>query len=87
MFLSKATHNKYICQKKVKQYISVGTVRMFIEPSAKHLHLKGNPFHVYNTDSSDKMLHKYLFLFFIFYWSITLVRGTEGSCERHVTIR
>ncbi|CAL8365855.1 unnamed protein product [Arctogadus glacialis] len=35
--LSKATYNKSICQKKEKQqYISVGTVRMFIEPSAKH---------------------------------------------------
>ena len=35
--LSRATHNKSICQKKEEQhYISVGTVRMFIEPSAKH---------------------------------------------------
>ena len=35
--LSKASYNKYICQKKEKlQYISVGTERMFIEPSAKH---------------------------------------------------
>ena len=35
--LSKATYNQYICQKKGKQqYISVGTVRMFIEQSAKH---------------------------------------------------
>ena len=35
--LSKATYNNYICEKKEKQqYISVGTVRMFIEPSAKH---------------------------------------------------
>ena len=38
-FLSKATYNKYICQKKDKhnniQYISVGTVRMLIEPSVK----------------------------------------------------
>ena len=33
---SKATYNKYICQKIEKQYIAVGTVRMFIEPSAKH---------------------------------------------------
>ena len=33
--LSKATYNQYICQKKGKQqYISVGTVRMFIEQSA-----------------------------------------------------
>ena len=31
MLLSKATNNKYICQKKEKQYISVGTVKMFIE--------------------------------------------------------
>jgi hypothetical protein len=30
-------YNKYICQKKEKQqYISVGTVRMFIEPGARH---------------------------------------------------
>ena len=35
--LYKATYNKDICQKKEKQqYITVGTVRMFIEPSAKH---------------------------------------------------
>ena len=36
--LSKVTYNfKCICQKKEKQqYISVGTVRMFIEPSAKY---------------------------------------------------
>ena len=35
--LSKATHNMYICQnKEQQQYITVGTVRMFIEPSAKH---------------------------------------------------
>ena len=34
MVLSKATYNKYICHKKVKQYIAVGTIRMFIEPSA-----------------------------------------------------
>ena len=35
--LSKATYNKYICQKKQKlQYIAVGTVRMFIEPIAEH---------------------------------------------------
>ena len=31
--LSKATYNKYICLKKVKQYIALGTIRMFIEPS------------------------------------------------------
>ena len=36
--LSEATYNKYICQKKVKQYIAVSTVRMIIEPSAKHQH-------------------------------------------------
>ena len=30
MFLSKATY-KYICHTKVKQYIAVGTIRMFIE--------------------------------------------------------
>ena len=46
MLLSKvSTLTKYISQKKVKQYISVGTVRMFIE-SAKH-----NPFPVCNKDS------------------------------------
>uniref|UniRef100_A0A8C4ZY80 Ezrin b n=1 Tax=Gadus morhua TaxID=8049 RepID=A0A8C4ZY80_GADMO len=32
--LSKATYNEYICRKTVKQYIAVGTIRMFIEPSA-----------------------------------------------------
>ena len=37
MLLSKATYDKYIFQKKEKQqYIAVGTVRLFIEPSAKH---------------------------------------------------
>ena len=36
MLLSKATYNKYICHKKGKKDITVGTVRMFIEPSAKH---------------------------------------------------
>ena len=35
MLLSKATYNKYICPKEEKQYISVGTVKMFTEPSAK----------------------------------------------------
>ena len=35
--LSKAIYNKYTWQKKEKQqYIAVGTVRMFIETSAKH---------------------------------------------------
>ena len=35
--ISKATYNKYICLKKGKQqYLAVGTVRLFIEPSAKH---------------------------------------------------
>ena len=35
--LSTATYNKYICQEKEKQpCISVGIVRMFIEPRAKH---------------------------------------------------
>ena len=34
---SKAIYSKYFCQKKEKQqYIAVSTVRMFIEPSAKH---------------------------------------------------
>ena len=37
MLLSKDTYNKYICQREEKQhYFAVGTVRMFIEPSAKH---------------------------------------------------
>ena len=34
MLLSKATYNKYICQKKVK-YITVGTVRMSIKSQAQ----------------------------------------------------
>ena len=35
--LYKATHNENICQKKEnQQYVSVGAVRMFMEPSAKH---------------------------------------------------
>ena len=34
-------YNKYINQKKDKQYIAVCTVRMFIEPSAKELQLLG----------------------------------------------
>ena len=34
--LPKDTHNKYVCQKKERQYISVGSVRMWIEPRAKH---------------------------------------------------
>ena len=38
------TYNKYIFQKKEKQYISVGTIRMFIEPSAYNSQLKVNPF-------------------------------------------
>ena len=36
MLLSRVTNNKNIYQKKLKQYIAVGTVRMFIEPSANH---------------------------------------------------
>ena len=37
MLLSKVTYNKYICQKKEEeQFIAVGTVRMFIEPSANN---------------------------------------------------
>ena len=42
--------NKYIFQKKEKQYIAVGTVRMFIEPSAKHYQLLGLPIPVCNKD-------------------------------------
>ena len=35
--LSTASNNKYICQKEEKQqYSSVGTVRMFIGPRARH---------------------------------------------------
>ena len=33
--LSKETNNEYICPQKVKQYIVVSAVRVFIEPSAK----------------------------------------------------
>ena len=35
--LSNKTYIKYICHRNVKQYNAVGTLRMFIEPSAKHL--------------------------------------------------
>ena len=36
MLPTKATYNKSICQKKEEEYyVSVVTVRMFIEPSAK----------------------------------------------------
>ena len=36
-FLSKVTYNKCICHKKEKQqYVAVGRVRMFIEPSVEH---------------------------------------------------
>ena len=38
--LSWVTYNKYIGQKKEKQYIAVGTVQIFIETSGKHLGLK-----------------------------------------------
>ena len=31
MLLSQGTYNKYICQKKAKECIAVGTVRMVIE--------------------------------------------------------
>ena len=34
MLLSKATYSRYM--RKVKQYIAVGTIRMSIEPSARH---------------------------------------------------
>ena len=38
MLAIRATYIKYIFQKKEKQrYVSVGTVRMFIEPSAKYI--------------------------------------------------
>ena len=35
-FIQNVQFVKYICQKIEKQYVAVGTVRMFIEPSAKH---------------------------------------------------
>ena len=35
MLLSKVTYNEHISQKKEKQYIAVGTVRMFLEQSGK----------------------------------------------------
>ena len=35
-FIQSEIYNKYIGQKIEKQYITVGTVMMFIEPSAKH---------------------------------------------------
>ena len=38
-FIFKATYNQFICQKREKLYIAVCTVRMFIEPSAKHQQL------------------------------------------------
>ena len=41
IYIYKATYNKYICQIKEKQYIPVGTVKIFIETSAKHLQLLG----------------------------------------------
>ena len=41
--LPKTTYNKCICQKKLKQYITVGKVMIFVEPSAKV-----NPFPEYN---------------------------------------
>ena len=40
--VSEVAYNNYICQKKEQQYIAVGTVRMFIEPSACSV----NPFPV-----------------------------------------
>ena len=35
--LADATYNKYICQKKEKQYIAVCTVKICIETRAKQL--------------------------------------------------
>ena len=50
--LSKATYNKYTCQKKEKQqYISVDTVRLFIEEVPSTNNRLVNPFPVYNKDS------------------------------------
>ena len=47
-----ATNNNYSCQEKEKQqYITVNTVRMFIETSGKNLQSLGNAFPVYNKDS------------------------------------
>ena len=36
MLSSKASYNKYISQRKEKQNITVSTVKMFTEQSAKH---------------------------------------------------
>ena len=36
MPLPEATYDKNICKEKENQTISVGTVRMFIEPGARH---------------------------------------------------
>jgi hypothetical protein len=63
--LSKATYNNYISKKKERkkqQYITVGSVRMFREPSAKHLQLLAQSIpHIQRR--WDKMLHnaKYYF--------------------------
>ena len=35
-FILLGTYNKYISQKKEKQYVAVGTVRMFRETTTKH---------------------------------------------------
>ena len=40
ILLAKAIYNKYICQKE-KKYITISTVKLFIETSAKHLQLLG----------------------------------------------
>ena len=53
MLLSKVTYNEHISQKKGKQYVAVGTVRMFLEQSDKvykvaHKHIY--PFPIYNKE-------------------------------------
>ena len=58
MLLSKANYNRCICQKKKNQYITLCTVRMFIEPSAKQFTItivRLTHFPVYNKASYDKM--------------------------------
>ena len=45
IFSRRFYRKKYICQKKEKQYIVVGTVQIFIETSAKRLELLGRLTH------------------------------------------
>ena len=50
-FFSKALTISTFVRRKRSNNIAVGTVRMFIEPWAKHQHLYVNPLPVYNKDS------------------------------------